>query len=53
MAELNKAAAPALPGGFYARLRGKLGVSRIRTGDEMVVRVAGLGELVNPVVAEG
>jgi hypothetical protein len=35
MAELNKSATPAPPGGFYARLRGKLGVSRIRTGDEL------------------
>lgn len=39
MAELNKAAAPAPPGGFYARLRGKLGVSRIRTGDELASMV--------------
>ena len=35
MAELSKAAAPVPPAGFYARLRGKLGVSRIRTGDEL------------------
>ena len=35
MAELNEAAAPAPPAGFYARLREKLGVSRIRTGDEL------------------
>jgi len=39
MAELNKAAAPAPSGGFYARLRGKLGVSRIRTGDELASMV--------------
>ena len=39
MAELNKAAAPAPPGGFYARLQGKLGVSRIRTGDELASMV--------------
>jgi putative toxin-antitoxin system antitoxin component (TIGR02293 family) len=39
MAELIKAAAPAPPGGFYARLRGKLGVSRIRTGDELASMV--------------
>ena len=39
MAELNKAAAPAPPGGFYARLRGKLGVARIRTGDELASMV--------------
>ncbi|MGB7720600.1 MAG: hypothetical protein WBL65_11915, partial [Bryobacteraceae bacterium] len=39
MAELNEAAAPAPPWGFYARLRGKLGVSRIRTGDELASMV--------------
>src|ERR1039458_9347956 len=39
MAELNKAAAPVPPAGFYARLRGKLGVSRIRTGDELAYMV--------------
>src|SRR5271157_1249525 len=39
MAELNKAVAPAPLGGFYARLRGKLGVSRIRTGDELASMV--------------
>lgn len=35
MAGLNKAAEPAPPTGFYSRLRGKLGVSGIRTGDEL------------------
>jgi len=35
MAELNKAAQPAPPAGFYSRRRGKLGVSGIRTGDEL------------------
>lgn len=35
MAELIKAAEPAPPAGFYSRLRGKLGVSGIRTGDEL------------------
>jgi putative toxin-antitoxin system antitoxin component (TIGR02293 family) len=35
MAGLNKAAEPAPPAGFYSRLRGKLGVSGIRTGDEL------------------
>ena len=39
MAELNKGAAPAPPGGFYARLRGKLGGPRIRTGDELASMV--------------
>ena len=35
MDELNKAAEPASPAGFYSRLRGKLGVSGIRTGEEL------------------
>lgn len=35
MAELSKAAERVTPIGFYARLRGKLGVSRLRTGDEL------------------
>jgi len=39
MAELNKAAEPAAPAGYYARLRGMLGVSRIRTGDELAAMV--------------
>jgi len=39
MAELNKAAEPAPPAGYFARLRGMLGVSRIRTGDELAAMV--------------
>ena len=35
MTELNKAAELTPPPGFYSRLRGKLGVSGIRTGDEL------------------
>ncbi len=32
---VNKAAEPAPPAGFYSRLRGKLGVAAIRTGEEL------------------
>ena len=35
MAGLNKAVDPVPPPAFYSRLRGKLGVSRICTGDEL------------------
>ncbi|SPF53510.1 conserved hypothetical protein [Candidatus Sulfopaludibacter sp. SbA4] len=39
MAELIKAPETPLPAGFYALLRGKLGVSGIRTGDELACLV--------------
>jgi putative toxin-antitoxin system antitoxin component (TIGR02293 family) len=35
MAELNRTEETARPAGFYARLRGKLGVSGVRTGGEL------------------
>jgi putative toxin-antitoxin system antitoxin component (TIGR02293 family) len=35
MTELNKANDPPTPASFYSRVRGKLGVSGIRTGDEL------------------
>lgn len=35
MAELNKAADPAQPGGLYSRLGGKLGVPRIRSDRDL------------------
>jgi putative toxin-antitoxin system antitoxin component (TIGR02293 family) len=35
MAELNKAVDPAVAGGLYARLGGKLGVPRVRSDDDL------------------
>jgi len=35
MAELKRSGEPALPGGLYARLGGKLGVTRIRSDEDL------------------
>src|SRR5260370_1233257 len=39
MAELKTSVEPALPGGLYARLGGKLGVSRIRSDEDLATLV--------------
>jgi putative toxin-antitoxin system antitoxin component (TIGR02293 family) len=39
MAELNRIAEPATPAGLYARMRGKLGVSRIRSDRDLATLV--------------
>jgi len=39
MAELNRASEPTPPGAFYSMMGGKLGISKIRTGEDLAALV--------------